>query len=74
MNNGGEILVVLVLLAMVIVLIIVGPIFTIWSLNTLFQMEIPYNFQTWVAMVWVHTILHGVRASFKKTSNQQADQ
>ena len=71
MNDGWEILVVLVLLAMVVVLIIVGPIFTIWSLNALFQMEIPYNFQTWAAMVWIHTILHGVRANFKKTNQPQ---
>lgn len=74
MNNGGEIFVVFVLLAIVIVLIVVGPIFTIWSLNTLFSMEIPYNFQTWVAMIWVHTILYGIRTSFKKTSSQQNNQ
>lgn len=74
MNDGLEVFVIVILLLMIIVLIIIGPIFTIWSLNTLFQMNIPYNFQTWASMVWVHTVLHGVRTSFKKKPNQQTNQ
>jgi len=39
----------LVLLA--IILIVVGPLITIWALNTLFPvLVIPYTFWTWLAM------------------------
>lgn len=29
------------------------PFITIWSLNTLFKLELPYSFKTWVATVWI---------------------
>lgn len=48
-----------VLLAVVLVipLIIVGPLLTIWALNTLFPaLAIPFTFWTWLAVV----ILGGV--------------
>lgn len=39
-------------LAFVILLIVIGPIATIWALNTLFPvLAIPYNFDTWCATV-----------------------
>lgn len=35
-----------------IVLIVAGPLVTIWSLNTLFPMlAIPYSFWTWLAII-----------------------
>ena len=35
-----------------IFVIVIGPILTIWSLNTLFpSLEIPYNIETWFAVV-----------------------
>lgn len=37
---------------LVIFLIIIGPIITIWSLNTLFPvLAIPYDIWTWVAVI-----------------------
>ena len=40
------------LIALAIVLIIVGPLITIWALNTLFPvLAIPYTFQTWLAVL-----------------------
>jgi tryptophan-rich sensory protein len=40
--------------AVVIFLIIVGPLITIWSLNTLFPvLAIPYNIWTWLATVFL---------------------
>lgn len=36
----------------IVLLVIVGPIATIWSLNTLFPaLGIPYSFETWLAVV-----------------------
>jgi hypothetical protein len=40
-------------LLFVITAIILGPIATIWSLNTLFSLSIPYQFETWCAVVWL---------------------
>jgi hypothetical protein len=59
-------IVVLLLLGLLIALIGVGPIFTIWSLNTLFKLEIEMNFTNWCAVVWLMTVLHGIRISLKK--------
>ena len=40
--------------ALVIFLIIVGPLITIWSLNTLFPvLAISYNIWTWLATVFL---------------------
>lgn len=33
------------------------PLAVIWSVNTLFRADIPYNFSTWVATVVLVTIL-----------------
>ena len=54
------------LLVLMILLIILGPIATIWSLNTLFPvLAIPYTFETWVAAVVVAGIIRGDGLSFK---------
>lgn len=38
------------LIAFILFMVIIGPIATIWSLNTLFPvLAIPYTFETWVA-------------------------
>lgn len=42
----------------ILILISIGPIFTIWSLNTLFSLNIPINFYTWVSMAWLLLILN----------------
>lgn len=34
-------------------LIIFGPLITIWSLNTLFLLNIPMNLGTWFAVLWL---------------------
>ena len=50
-------------LALVIALVAIGPILTIWSLNTLFPaLAIPYTLETWASVV----LLGGV---FKSTIN-----
>jgi hypothetical protein len=42
----------------IFILISIGPIFTIWSLNTIFGLNIPLNFYTWVSMAWLLLILN----------------
>jgi hypothetical protein len=49
----------------VLIMAIIGPFFTIWSLNTLFGFEIAYSFKTWMAVVWLTFIVHGIKATAK---------
>lgn len=43
---------VVLILALVILVVILGPIATIWSANTLFPaLAIPYSIETWFAVV-----------------------
>lgn len=37
------------LILLIVALIAVGPLLTIWSLNTLFGLSIAYTFKTWIA-------------------------
>ena len=46
-------------LALATAAIILGPIATIWSLNTLFTLTIPYEFETWCAVVWLSMVTFG---------------
>jgi len=40
------------ILILVVAFVAVGPILTIWAVNTLFPIaNIPYNFETWCAIV-----------------------
>ena len=52
MNN---ILVVLLLMAVIVTF----PLGTIWSLNTLFQLEIAYTVDTWLATVFLQMVTFG---------------
>ena len=42
---------------LIVVLVIVGPFITIWSLNTLFGLGIDYTVWTWLAMAWIGAVL-----------------
>ena len=49
-------------LGLVVIVLIVGPLASIWALNTLFPvLAIPYTIQTWAAMLLVGGIF---RSSF----------
>lgn len=48
----------LLFMAVALVLVIVfAPFLTIWSLNTLFVLNIPYTLLTWVAIIWLQLLL-----------------
>jgi hypothetical protein len=45
---------IILIVALIIALIIIGPLLTIWALNTLFPiLAIPYTIQTWFAVVLI---------------------
>ena len=48
----------LLLVLLIIALIVVGPLITIWALNTLFPaLVIPYTFETWLAAVILGSVI-----------------
>ena len=54
------------LLIFVVVVVVFGPLLTIWSLNTLFPvLAIPYSIETWLATVVIAGIFRGDGVSFK---------
>jgi MFS-type transporter involved in bile tolerance (Atg22 family) len=62
-NNVAILLFVLLLIA----IIVLGPIATIWSLNTLFPvLAIPYTFDTWVATLLVGAFVRGEQIISRK--------
>ena len=61
MNNN-----LIVLFILILIVVILGPIATIWSLNTLFPvLAIPYTLETWFATVIIAGIFRGDGISFK---------
>ena len=54
------------LLILLFVVVVFGPLLTIWSLNTLFPvLAIPYSIETWLATVVIAGIFRGDGISFK---------
>ena len=64
MSNNFNVLVAVVI---VVLLIVFGPIATIWALNTLFPaLAIPYTFDTWCAAVILGSVIQSTNFSSKK--------
>ena len=57
-----------VMLAIYIVLIVLGPFATLWSLNTLFPvLAIPYEFNTWCAAALLGGLIgNGLKGNIAK--------
>jgi hypothetical protein len=49
----------LIWLAFVIAAVTLAPLATIWSINTLFTLTIPYTLETWGAVVWLTMVTFG---------------
>ena len=55
---------IIALIVLLVTLIFVGPVFTIWAVNTLFDTHIPVNLKTWASALWLGALLGGsTRAS-----------
>jgi hypothetical protein len=53
-------------LALLVIVIVAGPLLSIWALNTLFPMlAIPYTLETWAAMALVGGVFQGLRIGKK---------
>lgn len=64
--DAGKVVAVLFVILTVLFLIVFGPFITIWSLNLLFGLEIEYSFKTWAAVVWLTTVLNGIKIGLRK--------
>lgn len=53
--NAGTALTIMLLL--ILLLVIVGPLLVIWSLNTLFGLVIEYSLTTWAAVVILNAFI-----------------
>ncbi len=62
----SDIVKVIAILLLIVVLIAFGPIFSILSLNTLFKLDIPVNFGTWLAALWLGMFVAAAKSSPKK--------
>ena len=49
----------LIWIAFALACIALGPLATIWSINTLFVLTIPYTIETWFAVVWLTMVTFG---------------
>ena len=50
---------ILPLIAIVVILVVIGPFLTIWAVNTLFPvLAIPYTMETWAAMILLGGVLN----------------
>lgn len=46
-------------IGLVACLIVAGPLLTIWALNTLFNLGIPFTIWSWLAVWWICIVLRG---------------
>jgi hypothetical protein len=54
------------LILFIVFMVVVGPILTLISLNLLFDLSIPLNFDTWFCAMWLSIVVAGgVKATFK---------
>lgn len=50
----SDLIKIVLLIAFIVLLIVVGPLLTIWALNTLFPvLAIPYTVWTWLAVIFL---------------------
>lgn len=57
--NSSDIATAGVFAVLLVTVIVIGPLLTIWSLNTLFGLGIAYNVKTWFAAFVLSSIASG---------------
>jgi hypothetical protein len=49
-----------------VLILIASPLATIWAINTLFSLAIPFTIPTWLAATWLTILLVGSKANTGK--------
>lgn len=65
-NKMKEVVILVFLVALALLMIGIGPLITLWSINTVFGMNIAYNLATWFGTVWLGMCLFPVKNFIKK--------
>jgi len=47
----------IVLYAFAVAVLLLGPLVTIWAVNLLFGLHVPYAFDTWFAVLWLSVLV-----------------
>ncbi len=68
MNNKNALVLTMILL--MVFFLVFGPIFTIWSLNALFDLNISVTLRTWAAVMWILMALHGFRFAVRNDPDE----
>lgn len=64
----GKLFTIVSFIALIVLVIAIGPLLTIWSFNTLFpSVAIPYSIETWVAVIILGAFFRA-NVSIKKNS------
>ncbi len=58
---------IIAIVALVVALVILGPLAIIWALNTLFGLGIAYTFWTWLAVLVLSATINSGRNTIQKT-------
>lgn len=58
-RKGKHLMIAVLAILAIVILLFVGPWFSILALNALFGLGIELTFGTWLAMFWVHLIITG---------------
>jgi hypothetical protein len=49
-----------------LIILVASPMASIWAINTLFSLTIPFTLQTWLAATWLTILLVGTKANTGK--------
>ncbi len=60
---------IIAIVALVVALVILGPLAIIWALNTLFGLGIAYTFWTWLAVLVLSATINSGRNTIQKTKD-----
>lgn len=66
MNNTSKNVMVILWALVVLAIAACVPLISVWSINTLFSLNIAYTFSTWFAAFWVSAVTLGARYYGKK--------
>jgi len=56
----------ILIILLIIALIAIGPLLSIWALNTLFALAIPFTWKTWLAALILGGVVKGSSSSSSK--------
>ena len=67
LNSNTKLTAGLIIIALAIAAVVVGPLVTIWAVNTLFGLTIPFTLETWFATLIMGAFVRGESIlTFKK--------